>query len=274
MRKQSIVNSFKTTLVALPLLASCGGNVGTAQVLVDPSGLMLPDCQDGQLIGVNTDKSLTCISPPSAVLPPAACAPGQALTGVKNVVTSQIEQKCVSTGSGLNDVTTQTRITKATTDITNLQTMVTQITSGGGTRSRYVGATTGTSNGDIKVNTLEGIRAGNTLCSTEFGANSHVCTPFEIYESVVVGDILDGNTNVGPLMVYMEAWVPPFASGGSEPNAGLSENCGGFTYLTGDRRWHNTHFTFAVPPGGGTVRVPRFDAGVSCNTAVKLACCK
>jgi hypothetical protein len=274
MRKQSIVNSFKTALVALPLLASCGGNVGTAQVLVDPSGLMLPDCQDGQLIGVNTDKSLTCVSPPSAVLPPAACAAGQALTGVKNAGTGQIEQKCVSTGSGLNDVTTQTRITKATTDITNLQTMVTQITSGGGTRSRYVGATTGTSNGNVLApGALQGIRAGNSLCATEFGVNSHVCTPFEIYESVVVGDVLNGTADVGPLMVYMEAWIPPFAAGGSEPNAGVSENCGGFTYDTADRKWRNTHFTFAVP-SGGTVRVPRFNAAASCNTAVRLACCK
>ncbi len=273
MRKQSIVNSFKTTLVALPLLASCGGNVGTAQVLVDPNGLMLPDCQDGQLIGVNPDKSLSCVSALSGMLSPPVCTAGQALTSEKNPATGQNELKCVNKGSGLNDVTTQTRITKAQTDVTNLQTMVTQITSGGGTRSRYVGPSTATSNGDILApGSLEGIRAGNALCSTPY-PGSHVCTPFEIYESVVVGDVLDGTANVGPLMVYMEAWVPPFAAGGSEPNAGVSENCGGFTYKTADRKWHNTHFTFAVPTGG-TVRVPRFDASAACSTAVPLACCK
>lgn len=274
MRKQSIVNSFKTALVALPLLASCGGNVGTAQVLVDPNGLMLPDCQDGQLIGVNPDKSLTCVSALSGMLAPPTCGANQALTSMKNTGTGKNELSCVNKGSGLNDVTTQTRITKAMTDVTNLQTMVTQITSGGGTRSRYVGPSTATSNGDIKApGSLEGIRAGQSLCQTDYGTNSHVCTPFEIYESVVVGDVLNGTADVGPLMVYMEAWVPPFAAGGSEPSAGLSENCGGHTYLTGDRRWHNTFFTFNAPTGS-TVRVPKFDAGVSCNTAVRLACCK
>ena len=276
MRMQSIVNSFKTALVALPLLASCGGSVGTAQVLVDPNGLMLPDCQDGQLIGVNPDKSLTCVSALSGMLAPPTCLPGtQALTSMKDAATGKIVLSCVTKGSGANDVTTSTRITKAQTDVNNLQTMVNQITSGGGTRSRYVGASTATSDGDVKTGTLEGIRAAAQLCTTDFGAGAHVCTPFEIYESVIVGDVLDGNTNVGPLMVYMEAWVPPFAAGGTEPTAGLSENCGGHTYRTGDRKWHNTFFTFAAPPGGGsTTRVPRFDAGQSCASIVKLACCK
>jgi len=235
---------------------------------------MLPDCQDGQLIGVNPDKSLTCVSALSGMLAPPTCGANQALTSMKNTATGQNELSCVNKGSGLNDVTTQTRITKATTDVTNLQTMVTQITSGGGTRSRYVGASTAVTNGDILApGSLEGIRAGQSLCATDFGANSHVCTPFEIYESIVVGDVLDGNTNVGPLMVFMEAWVPPFAAGGSEPNAGVSENCGGFTYKTADRKWHNTFFTFSAPTGSA-VRVPKFDASVGCSTAVKLACCK
>lgn len=208
------------------------------------------------------------------MLAPPTCGANQALTSMKNTGTGKNELSCVNKGSGLNDVTTQTRITKAMTDVTNLQTMVTQITSGGGTRSRYVGPSTATSNGDIKApGSLEGIRAGQSLCATDYGTNSHVCTPFEIYESVVVGDVLNGTADVGPLMVYMEAWVPPFAAGGSEPSAGLSENCGGHTYLTGDRRWHNTFFTFNAPTGS-TVRVPKFDAGVSCNTAVRLACCK
>ena len=274
MRKQSIVNSFKTALVALPLLASCGGNVGTAQVLVDPNGLMLPDCQDGQLIGVNPDKSLTCVSALTGMLAPPTCTAGQVLTSMKNNATGQNELSCVNTGSGLNDVTTQTRINKAMTDIADLQNKVTQITTGGGLRSRYVGFTAGTTNGDILgPNSSRGSRAGNLLCAAEYGVNAHICTPFEIYESVVVGDVLNGNADVGPLMVYMEAWIPPFAAGGSEPNAGISENCGGFTYDTADRRWRNAHFTFAVPTGG-TVRVPRFNASVSCNTAVRLACCK
>ena len=44
---------------------------------------------------------------------------------------------------------------------------------------------------------------------------------------MIVGDKLDGTADVGPRAVYMAAWVPPFAAGGTEPTAGLSENCGG-----------------------------------------------
>lgn len=274
MRKQSIVNSFKTALVALPLLASCGGNVGTAQVLVDPNGLMLPDCQDGQLIGVNPDKSLTCVSALSGMLAPPTCTAGQVLTSMKNSVSGQNELSCVNTGSGINDVATQTRITKATTDITNLQTMVTQITTGGGIRSRYVGASTVTSYGNLAgPNSSRGPRAGNLICAAQYGVNAHICTPFEIYESVVVGDVLTGTADVGPLMVYMAAWVPPFGGAGSEPNAGLSDNCGGFTYETAHAEWRNTFFSFAVP-AGGTVRVPRFSANIPCGNVASLACCK
>lgn len=276
MRKQSIVNSFKTGLLALPLLASCGGNVGTAQVLVDPNGLILPDCQDGQLIGINADNTRACISVRSGKLVPPnpTCKDTEALGTMKDG-NGNNQLVCVPKGSGANDTVTMTRITKAQTDITNLQMMVTQVQSGGGTRSRYVGPTFSTAkvNGEVFYNTLAGIRATNQLCEKDYGAGSHVCTPFEIYESVIVGDKLDGTADVGPLMVFMEAWVPPFAAGGTEPTAGVSENCGGFTYKTGDRKWHNTAFTFAVPTGG-TVRVPRFDASVPCGSTYFLACCK
>lgn len=274
MRKQSIVNSFKTGLLALPLLASCGGNVGTAQVLVDPNGLILPDCSDGQLIGIKPDNSRECISIRSGKLVPPnpTCKDTEALGTMKDG-SGNNQLVCVPKGSGANDVATQTRITNAQTNITNLQTMVTQVQSGGGTRSRYVGQSSVRATGDVKTGTLEGIRAANKLCENDYGAGSHTCTPFEIYESVIVGDKLDGTADVGPLMVYMAAWVPPFAAGGTEPTAGLSENCGGHTYGTGDRRWHNTAFTFAVPTGG-TIRVPRFDASVSCANMYFLACCK
>jgi hypothetical protein len=236
---------------------------------------MLPDCQDGQLIGVNPDKSLTCVSALSGMLAPPTCTAGQVLTSMKNTVSGQNELSCVNTGNGLNDVATQTRITKATTDITDLQMKVTQITTGGGIRSRYAGPSTKAYMGNLLDANYagKGPRQGNLICAAQYGVNAHICTPFEMYESVVIGDVLDGTTDVGPLMVYMESWIPTFGGAGSEPNAGLADNCGGFTYETAHAEWRNTFFSFAIPTGG-TVRVPRFTANIPCGTSASLACCK
>src|SRR4051812_14124631 len=102
MPKASFVSLFKTALVAIPLIASCDGNVNISpMVVVDPSGLMLPDCQDGQLIGVNSDKTLTCVTALSGMLKPPNCKLGtQVLTSLKDSVTGIVTLSCIDKGSG------------------------------------------------------------------------------------------------------------------------------------------------------------------------------
>ena len=287
MRKPSFVNSIMTALVVVPLLASCGGSVNSSPVVVvDPNGLLLPDCQDGQLIGVNADKTLTCVSALSGMLKPDPCLPGtQALSSVTDSVTGLNTLTCVNKGSGTNDVTTTARIMNATTKINDLQTQVTTITTGGGSRGKYLGPAALQVNDPAKMRTesagaiynndLEGARAASKQCEATYSTGAHMCSPFEIYESILVGDVLKGTADVGPLVVYMEAWIPPtnVAAVGAEPDAGLSESCGAHTYPTADRAWRNTFFTFAAP-AGSAVRVAKFDASIGCSTRTPIACCK
>lgn len=282
MRKLGFVNSFKTALVVVPLLASCGGTVNSSPVVVvDPNGLLLPDCQEGQLIGVNPDKTLTCVSALTGMLAPPNCTPGtQALTNLKDSVTGQSVLNCINKGTGTSDVTTTTRINNASTNVAKLQMDVTMLTTGGGNRGKYIGGTTVTPNGKVISGNLQGLRATTALCDAQY-TGSHMCTPFEIYESIVSGITGTGANRVGidqtsvitDQMVYMEAWMPPTDSSGSEPFAGISESCGGETYLTGDRKWTNTLFSFTAPTGS-TVKVAKFNARVTCGTAAKIACCK
>jgi hypothetical protein len=281
MRTQSIVNSFKAALVVAPLLASCG-STAPSSVIVDPNNaLMLPDCQEGQLIGVNADKSLSCVSALAGMLSPPTCLPGtQALTSEKDPVTGTISLKCIVKGTGVNDTTTSTRITNATTNINNLQSMLTTIASGGGVRSKFIGITTAQTTGLMKTSQLTngGPYAAAQLCEAQFGAGSgaHMCTPFEIYESVLVGNILDGSTDYGPAWAYLEGWNDPAGSKtGTAPSyydAGLAENCGAGSYGTGDRHWKGTLFSFKN--NLSNVRVPQFVSNTNCASSYPIACCK
>ena len=150
-------------------------------------------------------------------------------------------------------------------------------TSGGGTRSKFLGPSKNVVDGQIYAQGMaqQGGRAVATICNADFNTTgAHMCTPFEIYESLVIGDILNqASPDVGPLQVYMQSWTRPFDPGTSEPMAGLNENCGGQTYKTNDRRWHNTHFTFSAP-SGSTTKVAKFDQSPFCNVMAKIACCK
>jgi hypothetical protein len=247
---------------------------------------MLPDCLEGQLIGVNPDKTLTCVSAVSGMITPPTCLPGtQALTSTLDVVSGKNVLSCVNKGTGSNDVTITTRIMNAQTGVTDLQTRLNAVATGGGNRAKYVGASPTPTYGELfplvngvpdTKSSVAGPAGGSGLCSVSF-PGSHMCNPYELYESVVTavpGDPLDGTKDVGPLMVYMQAWVLGFGLNSVEFFAGLSENCGAGTYPTGDAAWKNTEFNFKVPATGGTVRVPQFNASVGCAATRALACCK
>jgi hypothetical protein len=260
-------------------LASCGGG-GVTGVTVGPGGLMLPDCKDGQLIGVDASKNLSCVSALSGMLSPPACLPGtQALTSTKDPVTGVVSLSCINKGTGTNDMTTETRITNATNSVNNLVTKLTMIQSGGGIRSKYVGHSTNATVGLIQSGNSSGIHAANLICANDLALpTAHMCTPFEIYESVVTaqpGDKLDGSADVGPYWVYLEGWNDPSTSV-NDALAGLNENCGSYTYKTHDHAWDGMTFLFQAWTGGPGVRVPRFNTGAPaqyCSASFQIACC-
>ena len=81
MRKQVLINTLRAAVVAVPVLAGCGGTGGGGGVVLPPGGLTFPDCTDGQLIAVGADRTLSCTSAPVGKLTPTACQAGtQAMT--------------------------------------------------------------------------------------------------------------------------------------------------------------------------------------------------
>lgn len=271
MRTKNLITSLRTALVAAPLLAAaCGGNTGTGGIVLPPGGLTLPDCTDGQLIAVGADRTLSCASAPTAKLSPPACQDGvQALTYENDTL------KCVNKGSGTTDVTLKGRIDKLTTDTADLTTKINDLKVGGGAKSVYVGNSNNAVNGAISSNGLTGLAAAADICGTKFGAGAHMCTVFEIYDSVASGKINSTTTYASKAWVYMVGWNSPAgANTGTDPKAGLNDNCGGYTYPTGDRQWYGTAFTFDKV---ATMQfAPRFYGGseAACSASFPIACCK
>ena len=59
----------------------------------------------------------------------------------------------------------------------------------------------------------------------------------------------------------------------SEPKAGLSDNCAGYTYPTGDKKWTGTSFSWAQVAFTGRF-APKFIANTKCSDLRKILCCK
>lgn len=268
----SIVNlssAWPSAVLGAVLLAGCDGR------LLDASALALPDCQDGQLLTVNPDRSLSCVSVLAKQFPPPVCNPvTQVLTSELRYQPAVVTARCVARGAGISDQPTINRISDAATAVANLATSFNNQQNFSG-RSLYVGRSSQPTKGQIFFNAVEGLRAATKLCEADYGLSAHMCTPFEIYNSVVAGDILDGTADAGPSWVYMEGYNDPTGMGligGSEPYAGLMDNCGGYTSSLQSTKWRGTTFLFAK--NGGTDRVPQFNANTACYTMQPIACCR
>jgi hypothetical protein len=109
-----------------------------------------------------------------------------------------------------------------------------------------------------------------------------MCTVYDVYYSVVAGKIKDTDT-INKAWVYQASWKNP---GGSAPtpsnqegDAGMSDNCGSYTYPTGDVRWTGTAFAWQVIPyhGAANTKGLKFFGGsaqAACNQSYPIACCK
>src|SRR5206468_3499916 len=128
---------------------------------------------------------------------------------------------CVNKGTtgGAIDLTKltalETLVTTLGTKITNLQN---NAPSGGAT---FVGVTTAAANklnGNMQNGADNGIVGAAKACNAEF-AGSHMCTAYEIYDSVLKAK-LSSTTNISSLAwIYFPSWNNPI-SGSLLPNQG------------------------------------------------------
>jgi len=268
MRKQVLINILRAAVVAVPVLAGCGGPSGGGGVVLPPGGLTFPDCTDGQLIAVGADRTLSCTSAPVGKLNPTACQAGtQAMTAKAGGVLD-----CVNKGMGGNDQTLRTRIDTATMKVNNLKTNVDVLSAGGGGKAVYVGTTAAGTKGRITDGAgLFGIGAASKKCEAEFGAGAHMCTVFELFDSVST-NVIKQATVVPASWVYMEGWNTPVANP-SNPGEGLNENCASYNYDTADQKWQGMQFTWATTALNNVDKALHFK-NVACNATLPISCCK
>jgi hypothetical protein len=132
-----------------------------------------------------------------------------------------------------------------------------------------------TTNGKITSGAALGVAAAATLCQQveACGAGARMCSVYDMYQSVATGAVTAAQ-NIPKAWVYMASWQFSGA-GGADQYAGLSDNCGSFTYPTGDRKWYGTAVTWANDTAGDkTLQFFAGPNGAACSSVLPIACCK
>lgn len=252
--------------VFAPLLFACGseGAGGGGGIVA------IPDCtsQPGSVLSTDSNGQLICKALPTGSVSLQNCKPdSEALS---------------SNGTGVfcvprNNETTESRsalenISKSETIVTDLGTRITALGTGPGAKALYVGQTPTMTNGAIASNGATGLNGAAKLCEVTYGTGARMCSVYDIYFSIVAGKITSAKT-ITKSWVYMESWKNPVA-GAQEGTAGISDNCGGYTYPTGDRAWVGTAFSYDKV--ATMLFAPRFHSGseAACSAMLPVACCK
>ena len=274
MRKHSLGTDRRTALAALLLVAACdqtptdGSTIDMSEAIdmATSSGLQLPDCQAGQLITVGANGTVSCISVAASFMPPS-CPMGYVL----NAVAGQVS--CVPQGTGTTDTVLRTAINQAVTATAQLQNAVARASS---PSRRYVGRTPAAVSGRISSAGTVGLPAASLQCAAAFGPGSVMCTVYDLYSSVATGVIKPTDT-IAKSWVYMASWQSFGTT--TEPTAGLSDNCGGYTSDGMISGWYGAAIKWEVASTG----IPALkvytgptgaNEGAPCGTPLPIACCK
>ena len=247
------------------LLAACGsegaggGGGGTT--------LTLKQCAAGQVLSTDSSGQFVCRDLPKGAVSLPVCdkdtgavtSDGKALSCTdRNVADSNV-------------ASATTRLNTIRDKIADLSNRTTVVQGKGGGAAVFIGTTTNTYKGAIgDANGNIGVAAAANNCVAQFGAGAHMCSVYEIYNSVASGK-LTVQTTVAESWVYMAAWRQ--VSGATDPSDGLNENCAGFTYPTGDKKWYGTTFQWGQVTFTGRF-APKFVGDVACSDLKPIACCK
>jgi hypothetical protein len=284
MRRTIFLTSLKTVLLAVPLFAACGNNSTGSMVVVPPGGITLPDCMDGQLIAVDANRNLSCTQALTAGLQVDDCAAVAAAAGdpagtvrVLNAYDGTIA--CMMKGSGSTNNELRKAIDNIVSQTATINNTINSLRSGG-SAAKYCGLTAPTANGAIVGNGITGIAGAAYLCQQVqgCGAGAHMCTVYEMVESVDSGTITAAQT-IARSWVFMASWQHKDGTAAQiDPTAGLNDNCGGYTYPTADKHWYGTAVEWKAAatgqkalhfwsgPGGAPTGVP-------CSSSLPIACC-
>jgi hypothetical protein len=278
MRKE-ILNSALGICAIAPLLAGCGAPTAGGTVEVPMS---CPTA--GQVLTTDSTGQFQCVSLPAGVVTIPKCDPNfQALT------TDGMTLSCTSR----NNETTQSQqaimnLEDVESKIINYGTTVTMLGMGGmGAKALFQGVTTGMYNGSMSANGMTGLASATALCGAQFGTGAHMCTVYEMYDSVayagqISADKFNPTQAMAQAWVYMMSWKNPGTTAtptttpvAAEANAGLADNCGSYT----DDGTHSTNF-YGTQVSWSKVNTGfnglQFNSGPAalCSSLAPISCCK
>lgn len=136
--------------------------------------------------------------------------------------------------------------------------------------STYRGVTTATSIGVISAPGVEnGEAAAAARCSREY-AGSHLCSVFELYDSVVRGK-LTSDSRVPKSWIYFPTGSAP--TGADRPLDGIADSRAGYTYGLDDRGWSGRAAEWTVLSTGFVGFKLHGGTSARCSAPLPLACC-
>ena len=264
----------KTGLVALafaPLLAACGQeNSGGGGGFVT-----VPSCgQNGQVLSTDSSGQLICKDLPTGTVTVPNCDPDlKALTSDgKSLFCADRNTVDANTSSAL------IKLQQLEKDVTTYNNIINMLGTGSSARARYVGSTTAMTTGRITSGAQVGVAAATAMCDTQY-KGARMCDVYDMYYSAATGAITQATQLPATgSWVYMEAWKqPPTSNTSQEPLAGITENCAGYIYGTGDRGWVGTLVKWETTTLNANDKSLKFYTGsadAACSLNRPVACCK
>ena len=234
----------------------------------------LPICADNQYL-TYSGGGLACREVVGTMLNVPNCN-GKLLTYTKG---SEIGvYTCTDKGDGSLSSSEINLITTTYDKLLTFKTIIAGLTPGmKGTAATYCGQYTAgqNPNGAISGNGVTGIAGAANLCSQvpTCGSGARMCTVYDMYNSVALGKVTAAMT-IGQSWVHMSSWQHNGRAGQATPNNGLADNCGGWTYPTGDLQWFGTTVEWkAAQTGPKALHFASGPGVVGCAQRFPIACC-
>jgi hypothetical protein len=261
------------------LLAFAPFLMGSSDTASDISGLVvntLPICAENEYLTYNAS-GLACTTITAGGLPVPDCKKDDQL--LTYTMTGEIGLfSCTPKGAESLSASDITTINTKYQELVNLETQIKNLENGmRSPAAKFCGLTSGTTSGRILNGTAVGIYAAAQLCAQvdTCGTGARMCSVYDMYHSAATGTLTQAQT-VNKSWVYMAAWQN-FTAGANEPTAGLNDNCGSYTYGTGDLAWRGTGVGWA-PRNNGEKVLKFFTSnqagGTLCSEVLPIACCK
>ena len=273
MRTQLITSRLSALMFAPLLVVACGqdGAGGSGEFVT------IPLCSGAdQVLSTNKDGQLICKAlPPGAAALPDCKKYSEALTSDGSKVFCAPRNNESQASKDALDKLEQSEIL-----IKEYQTKINSLggPSGPAPRAVYCGQYSAAQNpnGAISDAGVTGVFAAATLCRKVAGCNPNtakMCTVYDMYHSVATGAVTAA-TNITQSWVHMSAWQHNGIAGQATPNNGLSDNCGGWTYPTGDLKWYGTTVEWkAAQTGPKALHFASGPGVVGCAQRFPIACC-